>query len=180
MRCELDGQSIGVQARWLVDASGRAGLLKRKLGLAQDNDHDVNSAWFRIGAKIDVNEWSGDPQWLDRCNPPNRWLSTNHLVGEGYWVWLIPLASGSHSVGIVADPRIHPLQRMNTFSRAMDWLREFQPRLGEDIESKRELLQDFRVPEAFLLWLQEGVLRRPLGDDGRGGRVSRSVLFPRR
>ena len=43
------------------------------------------------------------PAWRARCEPPARWLSTNHLVGAGYWVWLIPLASGSHSVGIVAD-----------------------------------------------------------------------------
>jgi flavin-dependent dehydrogenase len=143
VRCESDGRAIEVSSRWLVDASGRAGLLKRELGLAVENDHDVNSAWFRIGARIDVDEWSGDAQWLGRCNPPNRWLSTNHLVGEGYWVWLIPLASGSHSIGIVADPRIHPLNRMNTFSRALEWLREFQPRLAEDVESKRELLQDF-------------------------------------
>jgi len=141
--CELDGEAVVVTARWLVDASGRAGLLKRKLGLGQDNDHDVNSAWFRIDAKIDVDEWSGDPQWLGRCNPPNRWLSTTHLVGEGYWVWLIPLASGSHSVGIVADARFHPLSRINTFGRALDWLRELQPRLAEDIETKRERLQDF-------------------------------------
>ncbi len=141
--CELDGEPVVVQARWLVDASGRAGLLKRKLGLSQENDHDVNSAWFRIGSKIDINEWSSDPQWLGRCNPPNRWLSTTHLVGEGYWVWLIPLASGSHSVGIVADARIHPLSRINTFGRALDWLRQFQPRLADDLESKREQLQDF-------------------------------------
>jgi len=141
--CEQNGEAVVVQARWLVDASGRAGLLKRKLDLAQVNDHDVNSAWFRIGAKIDVDEWSSDPQWLGRCNPPSRWLSTNHLVGEGYWVWLIPLASGSHSVGIVADARIHPLNRINTFGRALDWLRQFQPRLSDDLESKRERLQDF-------------------------------------
>ena len=149
VRGELAGQPVEVQARWLVDASGRAGLLKRELGLARDNDHDVNSAWFRIGAKIDVDEWSGDAEWLGRCDPPNRWLSTNHLVGEGYWVWLIPLASGSHSVGIVADPRIHPLKRMNTFSRALDWLREFQPLLAEDVESKRERLQDFLFLKHF-------------------------------
>ena len=149
VHCEVGGQPVAVQARWLVDASGRAGLLKRELGLAQDNDHDVNSAWFRIGAKIDVNEWSSDAEWLRRCEPPNRWLSTNHLVGEGYWVWLIPLASGSHSVGIVADPRIHPLKRINTFSRALDWLREFQPRLAEDIESKRDRLQDFMFLKHF-------------------------------
>jgi hypothetical protein len=32
---------------------------------------------------------------------------------------------------------------MNTFSRALEWLREFQPRLAQDVESKRDLLQDF-------------------------------------
>jgi flavin-dependent dehydrogenase len=141
--CERNREPLDVQARWVVDASGRAGILKRQLGLALDNDHDVNSAWFRLGARIDVNEWSSDAQWLGRCSPPDRWLSTNHLVGDGYWVWLIPLASGSHSVGIVADERIHPLNRINSFGRALEWLREFQPRLADDLESKRDLLQDF-------------------------------------
>jgi len=149
VRCERDGAAVEVAARWVVDASGRAGLLKRQLGLALDNDHDVNSAWFRIGARIDVDEWSDDAQWLARCDPPQRWLSTNHLVGEGYWVWLIPLASGSHSVGIVADGRIHPLNRINSFARALEWLREFQPRLADDIESKRDLLQDFAFLKHF-------------------------------
>jgi flavin-dependent dehydrogenase len=149
VRCERKGQPIDVEARWVVDASGRAGILKRQLGLALDNDHNVNSAWFRVGARIDVNEWSNDARWLGRCDPPYRWLSTNHLVGAGYWVWLIPLASGSHSVGIVADERIHPLNRINSFSRAVEWLREFQPRLAEDIESKRHLLQDFMFLRHF-------------------------------
>ena len=39
-----------------------------------------------------------------------RWLSTNHLMGAGYWVWLIPLGSGSTSFGIVADERPPPLR----------------------------------------------------------------------
>jgi hypothetical protein len=77
-------------------------------------------------------------------------------VGEGYWVWLIPLASGSHSVGIVADPRIHPLKRINTFNRALDWLREFQPRLAEDIESKRDRLQDFMFLKHFSYSCKKG------------------------
>ncbi len=149
VRCEENSQSFEVEARWVVDASGRAGLLKRQFGFEVENDHDVNSAWFRIGTRIDVNEWSEDKQWLERCNPSSRWLSTNHLVGEGYWVWLIPLASGSHSVGIVADGRLHPLKRINNFGRAMDWLHEFQPRLADDLESKRALLQDFAFLKHF-------------------------------
>jgi len=149
VRCERDGAPLEIAARWVIDASGRAGILKRQFDLAVENDHDVNSAWFRIGARIDVNEWSTDPRWLTRCDPPYRWLSTNHLVGEGYWVWLIPLVSGSHSVGIVADGRIHPWQRINSFGRAMEWLREFQPRLADDLESKRHLLQDFAFLKHF-------------------------------
>jgi hypothetical protein len=70
-------------------------------------------------------------------------LSTNHFCGEGYWAWLIPLASGSHSVGIVCDAKLHPLQTMNTFEKALDWIRVHQPRLAQDIEAKQHLLQDF-------------------------------------
>jgi flavin-dependent dehydrogenase len=149
VRYERDGKSFELASGWLIDASGRAGILKRTLGLAVENDHDVNSAWFRIGARIDVNDWSGSVSWRERCDRPDRWLSTNHLVGEGYWVWLIPLASGSHSVGIVADGRIHPLRRINSFERAMAWLHEFQPLLAEDIESKRDKLQDFAFLKHF-------------------------------
>jgi len=132
-----------ILSRWLVDASGRAGLLKRKLGLAASSPHNANAVWFRIGARIDVDEWSTNEAWLSRCDPPSRWLSTNHLVGRGYWVWLIPLASGSHSVGIVADAQTHPIEQMNTFDKAMDWLHRHQPRLAADLEGKRSLLQDF-------------------------------------
>jgi flavin-dependent dehydrogenase len=146
---ESDGQVFDVESRWLIDASGRAGLIKRELGLAEEIDHDVNSAWFRIGTRIDVNDWSSDASWLGRCTPPDRWRSTNHLVGEGYWVWLIPLASGSHSVGIVADGRVHPLSRINTFNRALAWLKEFQPLLAADVEAKRSLLQDFLFLKHF-------------------------------
>jgi len=130
-------------ARWLVDASGRSALLKKRLGLSKPSPHNANAVWFRIGARIKVDEWSDDPAWRGRCDPAARWLSTNHLVGRGYWVWLIPLSSGSHSIGIVADAKTHPIEEMNTFERAMDWLRRYQPRLAAELEGKRDLVQDF-------------------------------------
>ncbi len=140
---EHAGSQHEVAARWLVDAGGRAGLLKRKLGLAEKNAHDANAVWFRIEHRIDIDAWSSDPQWRGRVEAQTRWLSTNHLVGAGYWVWLIPLASGSHSVGIVADPRLHPLDTMDSFDKAMQWLAKWQPRLFDELNSKRHLLQDF-------------------------------------
>ena len=146
---ESGGQRRVLEARWVVDASGRAGVLKRKLGLAQANAHDVNAVWFRIGARVDIDEWSASTAWRARCTPPDRWLSTNHLCGEGYWVWLIPLSSGSHSVGIVCDAKLHPLEGMNSFEKALEWLYVYQPRLAIDIEGKRERLQDFAFLRNF-------------------------------
>ena len=144
-----DGATHAIEARWVVDACGRAGIIKRKLGLAEPNAHDVNAVWFRIGARITLDEWSDDAQWRARCEPQARWLSTNHLVGAGYWVWLIPLASGSHSVGIVADPKYHPLEHMDTFDKAMDWLATYQPRLFDELDGQRENLQDFAFFRKF-------------------------------
>lgn len=130
-------------ARWVIDACGRAGLIKRQQGLAQDNAHGCHAVWFRVAHRITLDDWSSDEQWRAQCTPPERWRSTNHLVGAGYWVWLIPLASGSHSVGIVADPRIHPLETMDSFDKAMDWFQRWQPRLHEALNEQRHTLQDF-------------------------------------
>ena len=138
-----------VQARWVIDACGRAGMIKRQLGLAMDNDHAAHAVWFRVNHRIDIDGWCDDPAWRARCVTPTRWLSTNHLVGAGYWVWLIPLASGSHSVGIVADPAFHPSERMDTFDKAMDWLREHQPRLFDELDPRRDTLQDFAFFRRF-------------------------------
>jgi flavin-dependent dehydrogenase len=138
-----------VKASWLVDACGRAGLIKRKLDLAQANEHHASAIWFRIDDRIDVNEWSNDQTWIDRCTPPDRWRSTNHLCGEGYWTWLIPLASGSHSVGIVADAKIHPIETINSFDKAMLWFKTHQPQLYRDLDGKRDKLQDFAFFKKF-------------------------------
>ncbi len=143
------GASHSASAGWLVDACGRAGLIKRRLGLAQANAHDANAVWFRIKDRIVIDDWSDDREWGERCTPKARWLSTNHLVGAGYWVWLIPLSSGSHSVGIVADPKLHPLDGFNTFDKAMQWFETYQPRLFDELDGKRHLLQDFAFFKRF-------------------------------
>jgi flavin-dependent dehydrogenase len=146
---EHGGEAHTVQARWVVDACGRAGLIKRKLDLAEPNAHAAHAVWFRVKDRIDIDRWSDNSTWRDRCTPHSRWLSTNHLVGAGYWVWLIPLSSGSHSVGIVADPSIHPLATMDTFDKAMDWLERYQPLLFDELNPKRHLLQDFAFFKRF-------------------------------
>lgn len=143
VRFERDGAERVAEACWLIDASGRAGLIKRKLGLAEDNGHDANAIWFRIDDRIAIDEWSSDPTWTSRTDPRERWRSTNHLCGPGYWAWLIPLSSGSHSVGIVADAKMHPLESINSFDKSMAWFAAHQPQLYRELDKRRDKLQDF-------------------------------------
>jgi flavin-dependent dehydrogenase len=133
--------------RWLVDASGRPGLVKRRLGLARKVVHDVNAVWFRL-PRIKVDEWSADPAWRARVPSGRRWLSTTHLLGSGYWVWLIPLAAEVTSVGIVADPALHPFESLNNFDRALDWLRRYEPQCARAVLAAG-VPMDFRVLKHF-------------------------------
>jgi flavin-dependent dehydrogenase len=133
-----------VGARWLLDASGRAALLRRRFELTIDNGHHANAVWFRLNTRIDIDQWSDDADWRGRCTPPERWRSTNHLLGPGYWAWLIPLGSGAHSIGIVADAAMHPLEGMRDFERAQAWLHTHQPALGRAVAAERGSLLDIR------------------------------------
>jgi len=140
----LGGQRHTLQAGQVVDASGRRGLLRKRLGLSRRSTLDGNAAWFRIDERIRLDDWSDDADWQARVPGGKRWLSTNHLMGEGYWVWLIPLASGSTSVGIVADGTRHPLRELHTHERALDWLARHQPQCRERIGSQAMDFHRFR------------------------------------
>lgn len=140
-----DEQEVTITARWLVDASGRAGLLKRRLGLAEASPHKASAVWFRINDKINIDDWSNDPTWRGRTSPDIRWLGTNHLMDSGYWVWLIPLVGDVTSVGIVADESLHPHGEMNRFERALKWLQQHEPQCAQAVAERQHLLQDFRA-----------------------------------
>jgi flavin-dependent dehydrogenase len=137
-----DGDVKSVRTRWLVDASGRNKILKRKLGLEKESNLKNGAVWFRLDSEIDITTWSDDIAWRKRSTPSKR-FSTNHLMGSGYWVWFIPLASGSTSVGIVFDSKMHDFSEMNSFDKALSWLHKYEPQAAHVIESYRHSLQDF-------------------------------------
>ncbi|OBK16947.1 halogenase [Mycobacterium asiaticum] len=136
-------------ARWVVDASGRNRTLSRQLNMRRPTEHHCNAAWLRVATELDVNQWSDDPDWRTRLTEGDRALSTNHLMGEGYWVWLIRLASGATSVGIVADPEIHPFDTFNTLPKAKAWLREHEPQCAHELAKHEDLIRDFRVMKHY-------------------------------
>lgn len=131
-----------ITCRWLVDAAGRNKLLKRKLNLEKDSNLKNGAVWFRLGAEVDISSLSDDPEWLARTEPSRR-FSTNHFMGPGYWLWFIPLGSGSTSVGIVFDNKMHNVKEMNSFDKALSWLDRYEPQCAALIRKYSECLQDF-------------------------------------
>lgn len=144
-----NGETITKTASWVVDATGRASFLKRKQGLSKDIEHNINSVWFRVPGEVDVADWSDNEEWVKFINPGLRRLGTVHLMGKGYWVWLIPLSSGNTSVGIVADPRFHDFSSINTLDKAYQWLEANEPQCAERLAEKKDVVLDFKVLKKY-------------------------------
>lgn len=144
-----EGKDITVKSQWVVDGTGRNSFLKRKLGLKKELDHGVSAAWFRIKGEIDVDDWSENKEWSSYVQPGLRRLSTIHFMDTGYWIWFIPLATGNTSVGIVADPAVHPFNTYNKLDKAFDWFKENEPLVYKNLIDKKEDVIDFRVLKHF-------------------------------
>jgi flavin-dependent dehydrogenase len=138
-----------VRSRWVVDASGVAALLARQEGWWKTNtEHPTAAAWSRWKG---VKDWDSRelaekyPSW-SRAVYATRNTATNHVIGDGWWSWLIPLKGGDVSVGVVFDQRL------------VDWPQD-GGKLGERLKTflmkhpvAREILIDARFDEEDVHW----------------------------
>ena len=125
-----------VRCRYLVDASGRRAWLRRAQQSSRSVRHDQQAVWFRVAGLTDVDAWSTDDAWLKRCHGRPRLFSTNHFTGPGYWLWLIPLASGMTSIGLVFDPRRVCSAHVRTYDGLVRWLAQEHPLVAADIAGR--------------------------------------------
>ena len=137
-------KEVTLSAHWVVDAMGRRRFLQTKLGLKQQSPHSASSVWFRFEGKVTVDDFvsAENTTWRNR-NIEDRFYSTNHLMGLGYWVWLIPLSSGNTSIGIVTQNELHDFgEYSRNYETSFNWLEKYEPKLAELIRGKEPL--DFR------------------------------------
>jgi flavin-dependent dehydrogenase len=128
-----DGSADGVAAvacRWLIDATGRARVLGRELGLIERNErHPIASMWCRWRGVRHLDDVAArEAGGLAAGNVASRRLSTNHYPGRGFWVWFIPLGNGETSVGIVWDRRLVNLhERPDREAAYREFLEQLRP-----------------------------------------------------
>lgn len=140
---------ISLRSTWVVDCTGRQRLLQKKLSLGLPSTLKHSASWFRVKGKCDVENFvpAENTAWHAKVPGGLRYNSTNHLVGHGYWVWLIPLSSGNTSIGIVVDERIHPIANINTYDKALVWLQIHEPVVAQNLA--RFSVMDFLFFQEF-------------------------------
>ena len=137
------GELKRARGRWVVDAMGRRRYLQHKLKLDRGWRGPCSSAWWRIRGKVSVNDFvpASNTAWHGRVKD-DRWQSTNHLMGKGYWVWLIPCAPDNTSLGIVTSEAIHPIETYGlSYDAALRWLAKHEPIVAQALEGRE--LMDF-------------------------------------
>lgn len=140
---ELAGQNHELRARWVVDATGRQALLRRQQKLTRGSHHTASSGWFRIAGKFDINDLvpKSETEWHGRPCAEQRWLSTNHFMGDGYWIWVIPLSTGNTSIGLVIHEDTHDYHHIAGLDRTLAFLRQHEPQLAAAVEQRE--IKDF-------------------------------------
>ena len=185
-----DGVEKTIYSRWVVDASGRRRLIQTQKKLLRDNGHHASAAWFRIKGHLDIKELVPETaeQWHTRDPEHIRFLSTNHLMGLGYWVWLIPLGpppaqnkSESYdrsrvpaytSIGVVADHRHHALSDFGTREKMLDWLEEHEPVLRQALAQPDREMVDFLRLKDFSFTTEQFI------SEERWSCVGEAAMFP--
>ena len=134
-----------VTCRWVLDATGKVCLLGRRLGLIERNDaHPVAAIWCRWQNIRHIDDLAVRNGLLATRNIGSRRLGTNHYMGFGYWIWVIPLGNGETSIGVVFDKRLVDLHHSK--NREVDFVAflEAIPALAELLEGATPRFEDLR------------------------------------
>jgi len=91
------GETGTISFQWLIDASGRNGVLSKALGTRKINQSLRNVASWGY--------WTGAERYQHpdaRVGPP----LFQALLDESGWAWFLPLHNGTASIGVVMDEEI--------------------------------------------------------------------------
>jgi flavin-dependent dehydrogenase len=125
------GESYRIQARYVMDASGRDAFLSSKKKLKRKNDEHQSAAIFGHfrGAELRAGEDAGN--------------ISIYRFDHG-WMWMIPLPTGAMSVGAVCRPAYLKQRKGRTVDFLMETLRQ-NPDLWKRVERAELIDQEVRV-----------------------------------
>jgi flavin-dependent dehydrogenase len=182
VRFTEDGNEVRILADWVVDTSGRGKVLKRQLGLTQQNPIRHGAAFTWVDGLVDIEKLTDSSPAEIRRNPNRRetghvplWLATNHFMGEGLWFWVIPL-QGKTSLGLVYDNRLLSREQFTTPEKLIDWACGEFPLFARDLPRRKIL--DFSALRDFSYGCQQTISERRWALSGEAGRFTDPLYSP--
>jgi len=134
-----------VHGRWVVDASGRSQLLKRRLGLAEKNPirHGATFCW--VEGLVNTEKITGRSH-REILHATSRrqtghfpfFLATNHFCAEGQWFWVIPLHHKT-SLGLVYDRNVVNGEDVSNTRKLIDYVCRKWPMFARDLPHRKVL-----------------------------------------
>lgn len=141
------GEATG---RWVVDASGRPGILKRSLSMRKKNDIRHGSTWCWVEGLVDAERLTSLARTQTLLHPKRRklgsfpfFLATNHFCGEGWWFWVIPL-HGITSLGLVYEHAAVRPEDVPNARKMLEWVCRQWPMFAADL-AQRKLVDEGRL-----------------------------------
>ncbi|MGA2213995.1 MAG: hypothetical protein ABSH31_12035 [Bryobacteraceae bacterium] len=167
---------------WVVDASGRPGILKRSLSLAKPNEIRHGATWAWVDGLVNpelLSKYSHQERLVHRSrqklgNYP-FFLATNHFCGEGRWFWVIPL-HGMTSLGLVYDHAVVNPEEVSNGRKMLDWVSKDWPLFAEDFKN-RKIVDEGRFVD-FSYDSQQTISPRRWAITGEAGRFSDPLYSP--
>lgn len=142
-----DGDARAIEAQVVVDATGRSGLLARKLG------------WHKPDPELKKVAYFSHFRGADRRETDGSFMTDIHTIDRG-WLWYIPLAHDVVSVGAVIDAAdLHHMRgAQNRFDHAVaqcprirDWIAPGRQILEMKTISNISYLNDCFVGDGFVM-----------------------------
>lgn len=126
---QYDQASLSVRASFVIDGTGEAGLIPRRLGIVPEHDtcrthsraifshfHELRS-WTQF-----MNESGGATQ----DHPFDCDHAAQHHILDGAWMWVLRFNNGVTSAGFVLDSHKHPLDATVTIQDEWEqWLERY-------------------------------------------------------
>ena len=170
------------ETSWVVDTTGRSRFLARQLSLQKRNTIRHGSTFFWVEGLVNIEKLTGLSPSQSRVNKQHSmtghlpvWLATNHFVGEGFWLWVIPL-HGKTSLGLVYDRDKIATELVSTPDKLIDWVcREF-PLFPRVLRTRRVL--DHSLFADFSYDCQQTISENRWALSGEAGRFSDPLYSP--
>ena len=127
------------QARWLVDASAGGTAVRAAFTSVVPSGHAVSATFGWTSGRVHPDRFSSHEDYAGRAPAGLRDRATSHIVGDGYWLWVINHRKAGASIGLM---RLRDSPGFPVGGGLQGWLDQHEPELADEVRRAGGLLRE--------------------------------------